>query len=449
MDEEIHKLWWVFPGFKIEKMITGLDLPVNLAFVKEPTSKPEDVLLYVTELYGNIKAITNDWKVHTYAENLLNYEPNYEFPGTGESGLTGLCIEPESGDLFVSMIYEEDGEMKNQLLRTKSKDGLKMHSKETIIKDIPSIKAAHQMQEISIGFDGKLYVNVGDGMIKPEVAQDDDDLRGKILRMNLDGSVPDDNPKKDSLIFAKGFRNPFGAIWRKSDESLYIADNGPAYDDRVARVQAGENYGWPESMRTNSIFWHNLSQGITALDFMQNEEFPYEFDDELFVAFFGGSYQKGPGIKGKNIIKMKLNKDGTAINSYDIFVKYTGENAASPCGIAFGPGGLYFTDLHGEKDGQMHKAAGNIYKISSVVKEEGEIIVPYTKENADRCICPGCPTINECMKNRNEHLFCARGKTDCEMEKKGCLCGECPIGSEYNLIDFYYCSEGAAKQGKR
>lgn len=446
MANDIEKKWWVFPGFKIELMVTGLDLPVNLVFVPKPGDDPGAPLLYVTELYGQIKAITNDHEVHTYAENLLNFKPDHQIPGTGESGVTGICVEPETGDLFVSMIYEDEGEPKNKLIRTKSKNGLKIDSMETILDDIPSTKAAHQIQAVTIGPDGKLYVNLGEGMVKPEVAQYDNDLRGKVLRLNLDGSIPEDNPHPDSPVFAKGFRNPFGARWRKSDKSLYITDNGPAYDDRIAKVEAGKNYGWPQTMRQNSVFWSNLSQGITALDFMQNREFPFKYEDELFVAYFGGSYVKGPSIKGKKIVKIKLNDDASAVKSYDEFVIYTGENAASPCGLAFGPGGLYFTDLHGEKGGPSRKASGSIYRVSSIIKAEGEIIVPYTQENFEKCLCPVCPTRNECMRNRDERLFCAGGKTRCELKRKGCLCGECPVGSEYGLTGFYYCSIGAAKK---
>ncbi len=446
MDNDINKRWWVFPGFKIELVVSGLDLPVNLVFVPNPTDQSNKPLFYVTELYGKIKSITNNWKVHTYAENLLNYEANHEFPGTGESGVTGICVEPETGDLFVTMLYEDNGEPKNKLIRTKSKNGLKMDTAETILDNIPSIKAAHQIQAVTIGFDGKLYVNLGEGMVHPEVAQDDNELRGKILRMNLDGSIPNDNPDPSSLVYAKGFRNPFGASWRKSDGSLYISDNGPAYDDRIARVEAGKNYGWPLSMRENSLFWWHFTHAPTAIDFMQNNEFPFEFEDELFIALFGGSYVKGESIKGKKIVKMKLNEDASAVKSYDEFVRYIGRGPASPCGLAFGPGGLYFTDLHGEENGFEDVSSGNVYKISSIIKKEGEIIVPYTKENTSKCLCPGCPTINECMKNRNQHLFCAGGKTECEVEKKGCLCGECPVESEFGLTEFYYCTEGAAKK---
>ena len=143
---------------------------------------------------------------------------------------------------------------------------------------------------------------------------------------------------------------------------------------------------------------------------------------------------------------MKLNEDATAVKSYDEFVRYIGEGPASPCGLAFGPGGLYFTDLHGEKDGQADIPSGNIFKISSIIKESGEKIVPYTPENRDKCLCPTCPTLNECMRNKDERLFCSRGKITCEIERKGCLCGECPIESEYMLTDFYYCYFGAAKK---
>jgi hypothetical protein len=101
--------WWVFPGFELELMVTGLNLPVNLADVPDPGKKPDDPLLYVTELYGQIRVIANNWEVYTYAENLLNYEPDYRFPGTGESGVTGICVEPVSGDIFVTMLYMEKG----------------------------------------------------------------------------------------------------------------------------------------------------------------------------------------------------------------------------------------------------------------------------------------------------------------------------------------------------
>ena len=70
--------------------------------------------------------------------------------------------------------------------------------------------------------------------------------------------------------------------------------------------------------------------------------------------------------------------------------------------------------------------------------------VPDTEENREKCRCPDCPVYNDCIKGKNEKLFCAMGKTDCEIEKKGCLCLHCPIEIEYRLNSFFYCDKGAA-----
>ncbi|RJP28310.1 MAG: DUF2769 domain-containing protein [Actinobacteria bacterium] len=430
--------WLLFPGFEIEVVATGFSLPVNIAFVPDAGSDPGAPLFYVTELYGQVKVVLNNGEVGTYATGLLNFEPDYKFPGTGESGLTGLCVEPETGDLFLAMLYEENGQPKSRVVRTKSDSGLEMTLQETVLDGVPSIRAAHQIQAVSIGYDGKLYVNFGDGMVDPNVAQDDNDLRGKILRLNPDGSVPSDNPNPPSPIFAKGLRNPFGATWRKSNHSLYISDNGPAYDDRIARIDAGKNYGWPMSMRTNSIFWWEFTQAPTALAFMQDGQFPHTYHDELFVALFGAANAKGRSPKGKKIVKLHLGEDDKGVSSEDSFVVYVGEGPASPCGLAFGPGGLYFTDLFGELDDPARAPVGSVYR----VRARGR--VPDTPENFAQCICRNCPTHDECMKERMQGLFCARGKSDCDFERKGCICGECPLATNYRLVDYYYCDTGEA-----
>jgi len=366
MSENKLKNWWIFPGFELELVASGLDLPVNLAFVQKPSKNPKAPFLYVTELYGQVKVITNDLKVHTYADKLLDYEPDREMPGTGESGLIGICVEPRTGDLFLTMIYEENNEVKGKVVRASSKDGLKIDSMKIIIDNIPSTKRAHQIQAVTIGFDGKLYVNVGDGGDSEKASQDNRDLRGKILRMNLDGSIPNDNPMLKSLVYAKGLRNPFGATWRKSDKSLYVSINGPEVDDVISKIEPGKNYGWPKTMRKNALFIWHFTQAPTAMDFMQNGQFSSKFNDELFVALFGNAYQEGRDVKGKKIVKIRTAEDGLGVISYDEFVTYIGDGPASPCGLAFGPSGLYFSDLHGETNSLSKKPEGNIYCVKPI-----------------------------------------------------------------------------------
>ncbi|MFQ5720956.1 MAG: PQQ-dependent sugar dehydrogenase [Candidatus Aminicenantales bacterium] len=355
--------WEIREGFTIEKVVSGLSLPVNIAFIPYPKAEGNSPLFYVTELYGAIKVITQGLKVHTFADNLLNYQPNYMMPGTGESGVIGIAIDRD-GNVYASMLYKEQDMFKNKVVKFQTKDGLRAEKATTIIDNIPSINAAHQVQALTI-HEEKLYVNVGDGMINPDVAQDNNDLRGKILRLNLDGSIPPGNPSPQSFIYAKGLRNPFGAAWRKSDNNLYISDNGPAVDDRIAKILPGENYGWPLSMRTNSIFVWWYTQAPTAIDFAE-DQFGPKYKDHLFVALFGQAYYEGQGEKGKKIVEMVIDKRDNVTYLED-FIKYAGQGPASICGLAFGPDGLYFTDLHGQvgfKKGE--KSGGNIWKITKI-----------------------------------------------------------------------------------
>ncbi|MFA6295779.1 MAG: DUF2769 domain-containing protein [Patescibacteria group bacterium] len=71
------------------------------------------------------------------------------------------------------------------------------------------------------------------------------------------------------------------------------------------------------------------------------------------------------------------------------------------------------------------------------------MIVENNKENFAKCICTGCPTYIDCMKEKNQKLFCAVGKTECNPKKQGCICGECPVASQYGLKKLYYCINGA------
>ncbi|MFA5872075.1 MAG: DUF2769 domain-containing protein [Parcubacteria group bacterium] len=73
--------------------------------------------------------------------------------------------------------------------------------------------------------------------------------------------------------------------------------------------------------------------------------------------------------------------------------------------------------------------------------------VPVTPENETKCACPRCPTwmSDSCPKEKGENLFCAKGKTACELPDKGCICGTCPIWTEYGLSKGYFCFNGVAE----
>ena len=71
--------------------------------------------------------------------------------------------------------------------------------------------------------------------------------------------------------------------------------------------------------------------------------------------------------------------------------------------------------------------------------------VAKNEENLGKCVCASCPSYDECMKNGKELLYCAEeaGKSACEVERKGCICGTCPVQIENGLVSGYYCVTGA------
>jgi len=366
--------WELVEGFKLERVATGFNLAVNIAFVPNPKNESDSPLYYITELYGSVKVILQNGEARTYADGLLNFTPSGEFPGTGEIGLTGIVVDPESGDLFVTMAYEDEdyqefGLRKNRVVRLHSDDGGLRAAEATIILDnIPGLVsgpyASHQIQAATIGPDAKLYVQIGDGFLA-YTAQEDEDLRGKILRMNLDGSIPEDNPNPDSYVYEKGVRNPFGGAWRVRDQTLYISDNGPSENDRLAKVEAGANLGWPVSMLNGAIKLWNPTVAPTAIAFCYTRAFPDSLQGRLFVGLSGPTYWPGQTSRGKRIEMFSLADDGT-VTGEDIFLRNVSDSSRSTIvGLTFGPDGLHFSDLYGERGfDEFGQTNANIYRIS-------------------------------------------------------------------------------------
>lgn len=361
-DGDLSLPWAVLNGFVVERVVTDLFLPVNLAFIPNPQPEAGAPLFYITELYGKVKVVLRNGEVRVYADSLLNFSPTGNFPGSGEMGVTGIVVEPNSGDLFVTMVYEDNG-IKNKVVRMHSTDGGRsVASITTVLDGIPGPPQSHQIHQATIGPDGKLYLQIGDGF-DADSAQRDDDLRGKILRMNFDGSIPTDNPFPGSYVYSKGVRNPFGGAWRKADNLLYISDNGPDVDDRLVKVEPGGNYGWPMTLLPGAIYRWNPTVAPTAVAFCQGAGFPESCQGRLFVGLSGPTFKLGQTSRGKRIQMFTLAPDGSVNSTLD-FLTYIGEGRATVLGIAFGPDGLYFTDLYGEEgfdsNGITHS---NVYRV--------------------------------------------------------------------------------------
>ncbi len=371
------------PDFALERFATGFQLPVNIAFLPQPGSAADAPFFYVAELYGTIKVVTRHGGVSDYATNLLNFDPGGIFPGSGEQGLAGIVVSPATGDLFASMLYDAGGPHFPKVVRLWSTDGGRTAAGQQTILDMvgEAQGQSHQISNLTIGPDGKLYVHVGDGF-SPARAQDLSSFRGKILRVNLDGSAPADNPfysaadgiNARDYVWAYGFRNPFGGNWWLANGQHWEVENGPSVD-RLALVKPGANFGWNGTDASMLIgASHNWDPSVAPINivFIQSgvfggSGFPAGKLDHAFVSESGPTWAAGRQLNGKRISEFVLNADGSRASGPTPLVEYAGAGKSTVAGLAAGPDGLYFTDLYREDDFNNPTARGaNVLRLRYV-----------------------------------------------------------------------------------
>ena len=212
-------------------------LAVNLE--KPRAIAVSDNRIFVTEKDGFIRVIEDG---NLLESPLATFRPATVFDG----GLLGITLHPNFSNnhyIYVFLTYEEDGNLWNKILRiTESKN--KLHDAETILDKIPGSSFTNG-GFIKFGPDRKLYVGTGAVSDASHLPQDLNSLSGKILRLNDDGTIPEDNPFSDSFVYSLGHRNPQGMTW-DADGNMFVAEFGPEKNDEINIILPGKNYGWPE-----------------------------------------------------------------------------------------------------------------------------------------------------------------------------------------------------------
>lgn len=193
---------------------------------------------YLTERTGSMVKVEEGNKVRQ------KVELSKPLATAAEAGLLGFVLAPDfpgSGRAYAYYTYEDRSGQFNRIVTLVLEEDV-WKEERVLLDHIPSGRF-HHGGRLKIGPDGKLYAATGDAT-EPSVAQDPESLGGKILRMNLDGSVPDDNPFPDSYVYSYGHRNPQGLAWA-ADGTLYASEHGSSANDEINRIEAGNNYGWP------------------------------------------------------------------------------------------------------------------------------------------------------------------------------------------------------------
>ncbi|MDB5267741.1 MAG: hypothetical protein JWP58_781 [Hymenobacter sp.] len=222
--------------------VTASALASNMSIIWEMVWGPDN-FIWVTERSGRISRVNPATGQVLPLLTIPDVTPN------GESGLLGMAVVLAPGQMppvptywvFVVYNYTEQGGLKEKLVRYTYGNGT-LSSPQVLLGGIDAV-STHSGSRLLLLADGTLLMSTGDAQQQTQ-AQNPASLNGKILRLNLDGTVPATNPTAGSLVYTLGHRNPQGLV-QLPNGRIYSSEHGPNNDDEINKIEVGRNYGWP------------------------------------------------------------------------------------------------------------------------------------------------------------------------------------------------------------
>lgn len=299
-----------------DTVLTQTVVAQNLTVPWDMTYGP-DGWIWFTELPGRIKRMHPD----TFEVQLIHTLGDVALFGFSV-GLHSIVLHPDFDSnpfVYVHYAYTQTNSKIVRLEYDASTHTLS--NPVTILGNIPA-GVSHNGSRMVI-VDGKLFICLGDTYTAPTSAQNSNVISGKVLRMNLDGSIPDDNPTPGSYVWTLGHRNPQGMCY--GNGRMYSSEHGTGANDEINVIEMGRNYGWPTvegvcNTATEMTFCNanNVAEPIWSwspsiapcgLDLYENPAIP-EWNHSLLLAV----------LKNKQLIQLKLTEDGSGIEEQHIYL---------------------------------------------------------------------------------------------------------------------------------
>jgi glucose/arabinose dehydrogenase/PKD repeat protein len=290
--------------FQNDVLASGFHLPTNIEFL------PDDRML-VVELQGKIIVLPPPY-------TQPDPTPFLQLTNVGsagvQQGLYDIVLDPNfTTNHFYYVFYTTATPNKDRLSRFTANASLTgtINGSEVVLYQDPYFaNNEHHGGALAFGNDGKLYFTTGEHFL-PQLSQDLTNPRGKIHRVNPDGSIPTDNPFYDGAgpnwdsVWALGLRNPFRAYYDAPTGRFFVGDvGGNVASTAIEELEVGArgaNYGWPNSEGpcsspcTSPIYSypHNGRDGAIAAGFVYHgSQFPSSYRGDFFFADYAQNWIK-------------------------------------------------------------------------------------------------------------------------------------------------------------
>ncbi|MBC7829250.1 MAG: PQQ-dependent sugar dehydrogenase [Chitinophagaceae bacterium] len=293
--------------------------PVNISttILTENLSFPweiiwgHDGMIWMTERGGRISRVN---PANGAVSSLLTIT---EVKSQGEGGLLGMALHPDfstSPHVFVAYNYENGGDYREKVVRY-TYNGTTLTSPQTIFDNINAAGIHNGCRLLIVN--QKLFITTGDAADQSS-PQNTSLVNGKILRLNLDGTIPADNPIPGNPVWSYGHRNAQGLVF--SNGILYSSEHGPSSDDEINIIEKGKNFGWPDvkgfcntGSEINFCTTNNVKEPIQAwsptiavcgLDYYNNDLIPGWKNSLLMCT-----------LRGSRLVQLQLNDSHNAITT--------------------------------------------------------------------------------------------------------------------------------------